>query len=108
MQKLESTGERGFGRKEDEDSLQKAGLVKPYCTGGPGYIMSRSLLRETVRTIDTCIDNARTSIYKQYNMALGCDGWSLCLSRQAWGALKPVTITALGPFVKTTKVRKIL
>ena len=72
LQSRESTdefqiwGERGSGRKEDRDSIQKAGLVKPFCMGGPGYIMSRSLLRETVRTIETCIDNARTSIYKQY------------------------------------------
>ena len=72
LQSRESTdeyqfwGERGFGRKEDEDNLQKAGLVKPYCMGGPGYIMSRSLLRETALSIDTCIDNARTSIYNQY------------------------------------------
>lgn len=35
-------GQQGIGRPED---FGKLGLMKPFCMGGPGYVMSASLLR---------------------------------------------------------------
>ncbi|KAL3918114.1 MAG: hypothetical protein SGILL_004393, partial [Bacillariaceae sp.] len=59
-------GERGTGREEDRDGLQKAGLVKPYCTGGPGYIMSRKTIKDTAAHFKECVHDADTSEYRQY------------------------------------------
>jgi hypothetical protein len=59
-------GERGTGREEDRDGLRKAGLVKPYCTGGPGYIMSRKTVKETAPNLKQCVRDADTSEYRQF------------------------------------------
>jgi Fringe-like len=59
-------GERGYGRKEDLEGLAKGGLVKPYCTGGPGYIFSRPTLKRTAQGMDACVKQADTSPYREY------------------------------------------
>ena len=59
-------GERGFGRKEDLDGLSKGGLVKPYCTGGPGYIFSRPTLKRTALGMEECVHQADVSPYREY------------------------------------------
>ena len=59
-------GERGTGRKEDAVGLLKGGLKKAYCTGGPGYILSRSSLQETAAGMSSCVANAEASEYKDY------------------------------------------
>lgn len=59
-------GERGYGRKEDLDGLNKGGLVKPYCTGGPGYIFSRPTLKRTAAGMDECVQNTDISPYRDY------------------------------------------
>jgi hypothetical protein len=47
-------GRRGFGFPEDKKSLREAGLTKPFCNGGPGFILSRPTLQVLARSIDTC------------------------------------------------------
>ena len=59
-------GERGYGYVQDREGLIKAGLKKPYCTGGPGYVMSRQTLDDTVQGIDKCVHRASVSPYKNY------------------------------------------
>jgi hypothetical protein len=59
-------GERGYGRKEDLDGLSAGGLVKPYCTGGPGYVFSRATLKRTAPGMDDCVQNADSSPFRQY------------------------------------------
>jgi hypothetical protein len=59
-------GERGYGRKEDRIGLKNAGLVKPYCTGGPGYIMSRPTVRKTSPHLKDCVRVADESEYRKY------------------------------------------
>jgi hypothetical protein len=59
-------GERGIGRAEDREGLKKVGLVKPYCTGGPGYIMSRQTVRETAPHLKACVQMADESEYRKY------------------------------------------
>eukprot|EP00536_Pseudo-nitzschia_multiseries_P011109 jgi/Psemu1/289499/fgenesh1_pg.363_\ len=59
-------GERGTGRKEDHEGLKKGGLVKPYCTGGPGYIMSRETVKATAPRFKECIQEYDSSDYRQY------------------------------------------
>ncbi|KAL3909827.1 MAG: hypothetical protein SGILL_007930, partial [Bacillariaceae sp.] len=59
-------GEQGTGRAEDRDGLKKAGLVKPYCTGGPGYIMSRKTVKDTASHMQECVAIADKSDYRQY------------------------------------------
>jgi chondroitin sulfate synthase len=54
-------GQKGTGKREDKEGLIKEGLVKPYCMGGPGYILSRSTLQETARGIDSCVEHAESS-----------------------------------------------
>jgi hypothetical protein len=58
-------GRQGFGRNEDKDGLKKAGLLKPFCMGGPGYVMSRATLQETSAIIQQCVYNADISQYKE-------------------------------------------
>ncbi|MGK3747656.1 MAG: hypothetical protein ACI90V_014520 [Bacillariaceae sp.] len=57
-------GERGEGRKEDREGLKEGGLVKPYCTGGPGYIMSRQTVKET--RFKKCVDEFDKSKYREF------------------------------------------
>jgi hypothetical protein len=59
-------GERGYGREEDLDGLGKGGLVKPYCTGGPGYIFSRPTLKRAAVGMDECVQQADVSPYREY------------------------------------------
>lgn len=59
-------GERGYGRKEDIEGLEKGGMRQPYCTGGPGYVMSRPTLKRTAIGMDDCVKNADTSPYREY------------------------------------------
>jgi hypothetical protein len=58
---LQIWGQPGFGRKKDKDAIQTAGLAKPYCMGGPGYIMSRAILREIALGIDDCVRSANST-----------------------------------------------
>jgi len=59
-------GERGTGRKEDREGLKKGGLVKPYCTGGPGYIMSRQIVKAAAPRFQECINEFDSSKYREY------------------------------------------
>lgn len=59
-------GERGFGRKEDLDGLAKGGLSMPYCTGGPGYVVSRPTLKRAAIGMDDCVKEADASPYRDY------------------------------------------
>jgi len=59
-------GERGIGREEDREGLKQGGLVKPYCTGGPGYIMSRKTVMETAPRLKECVDEFDKSKYREF------------------------------------------
>ena len=59
-------GERGTGRKEDREGLKHGGLVKPYCTGGPGYIMSRQTVMETAPRLNECVHEFDNSKYREF------------------------------------------
>ncbi len=59
-------GERGTGREEDRDGLKAGGLVKPYCTGGPGYIMSRQTVKETAPHFPSCVSEFDNSKYREF------------------------------------------
>jgi hypothetical protein len=59
-------GERGYGREADKEGLFKGGLKKPYCTGGPGYLMSRQTLRDTAPHMMDCVQTADESDYRRY------------------------------------------
>lgn len=59
-------GEQGHGRMEDRDGLRAAGLVKPYCTGGPGYIMTRRTVQDTAPRLSECVRLADASEYRDY------------------------------------------
>ena len=59
-------GQRGYGRKEDKEGLLEAGMDKPYCTGGPGYIFSRPTLLATAPNIPQCIEEAEKSHLRQF------------------------------------------
>lgn len=59
-------GERGYGRKEDREGLEKGGLTMPYCTGGPGYVFSRPTLKRAALGMDECVQEADKSPYREY------------------------------------------
>ena len=59
-------GERGIGRKEDQNGLKKGGLAKPYCTGGPGYIMSRQIVKDTAPRFQDCVREFDKSEYREF------------------------------------------
>jgi Fringe-like len=59
-------GEQGRGRVEDREGLKNAGLKKPYCTGGPGYIMSRKTVQDTAPHFKECVRFADSSEHKKY------------------------------------------
>jgi hypothetical protein len=59
-------GKRGSGRPEDRHGLTKGGLEKPFCMGGPGYILSRPTLRETAAGMSDCVQHADSSPYRDY------------------------------------------
>jgi hypothetical protein len=58
-------GRQGIGRKEDKDGLKRAGVLKPYCLGGPGFVMSRATLRETAPILPQCVYDTEVSQYKE-------------------------------------------
>ena len=51
-------GRRGFGSPLDREGLRQAGMAKPYCMGGPGYIMSRTALARLATELDSCVADA--------------------------------------------------
>mmetsp|Transcript_18236 Transcript_18236/g.45313 ORF Transcript_18236/g.45313 Transcript_18236/m.45313 type:complete len:794 (-) Transcript_18236:60-2441(-) len=59
-------GEKGIGRLEDREGLKNGGLVKPYCTGGPGYIMSRQIVEDTAPHFKDCVQEFDTSDYREF------------------------------------------
>jgi len=59
-------GERGTGRQEDREGLKHGGLVKPYCTGGPGYIMSRQTVRVVAPNFEDCVHKLDNSKYREF------------------------------------------
>ena len=59
-------GERGTGRPEDREGLKNGGLVKPYCTGGPGYIMSRETVKDTAPRFNDCVGEFENSAYREF------------------------------------------
>jgi len=59
-------GERGTGRQEDREGLKHGGLVKPYCTGGPGYIMSRKTVQDTAPNFKDCVRELDNSKYREF------------------------------------------
>lgn len=74
-------GERGFGYVHDREGLKKAGMNKPFCTGGPGYVLSRETFDDTVQGIDACVHGANISPYREYiwhsDVVIG-----MCVTRQ--------------------------
>ena len=58
-------GERGIGRKEDREEMKLGGLVKPYCTGGPGYIMSGQIVKDTAPKFKDCVRAISSSKYRE-------------------------------------------
>ncbi|CAJ1949227.1 unnamed protein product [Cylindrotheca closterium] len=58
-------GDRGFGRKKDREGIRSAGLEKPYCLGGPGYILSKEALAEASRGFDDCVNEISRSPHKK-------------------------------------------
>jgi hypothetical protein len=65
-EKYSAYGQRGIGRAEDREGLQRGGLRKPYCTGGPGYILSRKTLQQTAPRFKECVRSADESEYREY------------------------------------------
>ena len=59
-------GERGTGRPEDREGLKHGGLVKPYCTGGPGYVMSRQIVKDTATNFKDCVREFDNSKYREF------------------------------------------
>jgi len=59
-------GERGTGRAEDQEGLKNGGLVKPYCTGGPGYVMSRQTVKDTAPHFKECVNEFDNSKYREF------------------------------------------
>ncbi len=59
-------GERGTGRAEDREGLANGGLVKPYCTGGPGYIMSKQIVMDTAPNFKACVSEFDNSPYREF------------------------------------------
>lgn len=59
--KLHYWGRRGFGLPEVRSLLTHAGMTRPYCMGGPGYIMSRSVLEMTVAGLADCVKRINES-----------------------------------------------
>ncbi|KAL3937236.1 MAG: hypothetical protein SGBAC_007624 [Bacillariaceae sp.] len=58
-------GERGLGRKKDREGIRSAGLRKPYCLGGPGYILSKQALEAAARGFDDCVNEISRSPHKK-------------------------------------------
>lgn len=59
-------GSRGFGRPHERNRL---GLQKPFCMGGPGYLLSDSLIRELPeRAFSVCAEvNSRSGDYRWHS-----------------------------------------
>lgn len=54
-------GRRGYGRPEIRETLRQGGLDKPYCMGGPGFILSKPALHLLSGAIDDCIEDAKAA-----------------------------------------------
>ncbi|CAJ1948717.1 unnamed protein product [Cylindrotheca closterium] len=57
-------GRRGYGLPEQRQDLRSAGIDRPYCMGGPGYIMTRDVLGRLATGVRGCVQNLRKSEYK--------------------------------------------
>lgn len=57
-------GSRGYGRLLDRDFLD---LKKPFCMGGPGYLLRKSTLARVIPEFPTCLRDAENDIHK-YNV----------------------------------------
>jgi len=51
-------GEHGYGAVADRPSLREFGLKLPFCSGSPGFIMSRVLSEKLALTLDACVERA--------------------------------------------------
>ncbi|MDA7838719.1 galactosyltransferase-related protein [bacterium] len=56
-------GSRGHGRLEDKEYLE---LSKPYCMGGPGYLLKRSTFNKVVNKLHGCVEKTRLHPNKEY------------------------------------------
>ena len=57
-------GRRGYGLPEQRSDLRAAGMYRPYCMGGPGYIMTRDVLDRLSSGIKSCVELMNKSFYK--------------------------------------------
>ena len=54
-------GSRGYGRPSDKKFLD---LEKPFCMGGPGYLLSKSTLAQVIPHFPECINETEKSQFK--------------------------------------------
>lgn len=59
-------GEPAWGSPDDRSGIARAGLKKPYCNGGTGYIFSRTTLLAIAPKMQTCVEQADASPYRKY------------------------------------------
>mmetsp|Transcript_2368 Transcript_2368/g.5425 ORF Transcript_2368/g.5425 Transcript_2368/m.5425 type:complete len:348 (+) Transcript_2368:96-1139(+) len=57
-------GRRGYGLPEQRQDLRSAGMDRPYCMGGPGYIMTRDVLDTLATGVKDCVEVMKKSDYK--------------------------------------------
>ncbi|KAL3934219.1 MAG: hypothetical protein SGBAC_010018 [Bacillariaceae sp.] len=57
-------GRRGYGLPEQRQDLRSAGMNRPYCMGGPGYVMTRDVLEILDTGIKGCVEFMKKSDYK--------------------------------------------
>lgn len=61
-QRYQYIGRRAYGVQDDKESLRQAGLVKPYCNGGPGFALSRPTLKVLAKSIDSCQQRVQANV----------------------------------------------
>ena len=59
-------GEPAFGATEDRFEMAKLGLVKPYCTGGPGYVLSQATIQAIAPLMPGCVRPVDISPYRKH------------------------------------------